>query len=62
MSSRESPIIGIGASAGGIDALHAFFNHMPALEIGSAISWEVAAVDIARQNNKGRRDKCLYMC
>ena len=25
----EFPIIGIGASAGGIDAFHSFFNHMP---------------------------------
>ncbi len=24
------PIVGIGASAGGIDAFHSFFNHMPA--------------------------------
>src|ERR1700720_3702366 len=30
MSSDEFPIIGIGASAGGIDAFHAFFKHMPA--------------------------------
>ena len=30
MSSAQFPIIGIGASAGGIDAFHAFFNHMPA--------------------------------
>ena len=30
MSSNQFPIIGIGASAGGIDAFHAFFNHMPA--------------------------------
>jgi len=29
MSSAKFPIIGIGASAGGIDAFHAFFNHMP---------------------------------
>jgi len=28
--SAEFPIIGIGASAGGIDAFHSFFNHMPA--------------------------------
>jgi two-component system CheB/CheR fusion protein len=30
MSSTEFPIIGIGASAGGIDAFHAFFDRMPA--------------------------------
>jgi two-component system, chemotaxis family, CheB/CheR fusion protein len=30
MSAAEFPIIGIGASAGGIDAFHSFFNHMPA--------------------------------
>jgi two-component system CheB/CheR fusion protein len=30
MSSSTFPIIGIGASAGGIDAFHTFFNHMPA--------------------------------
>src|SRR5882757_2855986 len=31
MSSRaEFPVIGIGASAGGIDAFRSFFNHMPA--------------------------------
>jgi two-component system, chemotaxis family, CheB/CheR fusion protein len=30
MNSDEFPIIGIGASAGGIDAFHDFFNHMPA--------------------------------
>ena len=29
-SSSEFPIIGIGASAGGIDAFRSFFNHMPA--------------------------------
>jgi two-component system, chemotaxis family, CheB/CheR fusion protein len=28
-SSAEFPIIGIGASAGGIDAFHSFFSHMP---------------------------------
>src|SRR6202012_1447634 len=28
--SAEFPIIGIGASAGGIDAFHSFFKHMPA--------------------------------
>jgi two-component system, chemotaxis family, CheB/CheR fusion protein len=30
MSFGKFPIIGIGASAGGIDAFHTFFNHMPA--------------------------------
>src|ERR1700704_4659001 len=30
MSASDFPIIGIGASAGGIDAFHAFFTHMPA--------------------------------
>ncbi len=30
MNSAPFPIIGIGASAGGIDAFHAFFDHMPA--------------------------------
>jgi hypothetical protein len=30
MSTAEFPIIGIGASAGGIDAFHSFFDHMPA--------------------------------
>ena len=30
MSADEFPIIGIGASAGGIDAFHSFFDHMPA--------------------------------
>ncbi len=30
MSASEFPIVGIGASAGGLDAFHAFFNHMPA--------------------------------
>jgi two-component system, chemotaxis family, CheB/CheR fusion protein len=29
-SSAEFPVIGIGASAGGIDAFRSFFNHMPA--------------------------------
>ncbi|HEX3951840.1 MAG TPA: CheR family methyltransferase [Steroidobacteraceae bacterium] len=29
MSAAEFPIIGIGASAGGIDAFHSFFKHMP---------------------------------
>jgi two-component system, chemotaxis family, CheB/CheR fusion protein len=29
MNSDEFPIIGIGASAGGIDAFHDFFDHMP---------------------------------
>ena len=29
-SSAKFPIIGIGASAGGIDAFHSFFDHMPA--------------------------------
>ncbi len=29
MNSLDFPIIGIGASAGGIDAFHAFFTHMP---------------------------------
>ena len=24
------PVVGIGASAGGIDAFHSFFDHMPA--------------------------------
>jgi two-component system CheB/CheR fusion protein len=28
-SSADFPVIGIGASAGGIDAFHSFFNHMP---------------------------------
>ncbi len=28
-ASVEFPIVGIGASAGGIDAFHSFFNHMP---------------------------------
>jgi two-component system CheB/CheR fusion protein len=30
MSSVAFPIIGIGASAGGIDAFHSFFDHLPA--------------------------------
>jgi two-component system, chemotaxis family, CheB/CheR fusion protein len=30
MSMAEFSIIGIGASAGGIDAFHSFFDHMPA--------------------------------
>lgn len=30
MSAAEFPIVGIGASAGGIDAFHGFFDHMPA--------------------------------
>ena len=30
MSAGEFPIVGIGASAGGLDAFHAFFDHMPA--------------------------------
>jgi two-component system CheB/CheR fusion protein len=30
MKSSEFPVVGIGASAGGIDAFHAFFKHMPA--------------------------------
>lgn len=30
MSASEFPIVGIGASAGGLDAFHAFFDHMPA--------------------------------
>ena len=30
MNSPAFPIVGIGASAGGIDAFHSFFNHMPA--------------------------------
>jgi chemotaxis response regulator CheB len=30
MTDRSFPIIGIGASAGGIDAFHSFFNSMPA--------------------------------
>jgi len=30
MTSSQFPIIGIGASAGGIDAFHLFFNHIPA--------------------------------
>ena len=29
MSASEFPIVGIGASAGGIDAFHSFFDHMP---------------------------------
>src|ERR1700744_5489798 len=29
MSTAEFSIIGIGASAGGIDAFHSFFDHMP---------------------------------
>ena len=29
MNSPAFPIVGIGASAGGIDAFHSFFNHMP---------------------------------
>jgi two-component system CheB/CheR fusion protein len=29
MNSAEFPIVGIGASAGGIDAFHTFFNHLP---------------------------------
>jgi two-component system CheB/CheR fusion protein len=30
MNVSAFPIVGIGASAGGIDAFHSFFNHMPA--------------------------------
>jgi two-component system CheB/CheR fusion protein len=30
MKESAFPIVGIGASAGGIDAFHTFFNHMPA--------------------------------
>src|SRR3981081_2703003 len=30
MSAAEFPIVGIGASAGGLDAFHGFFDHMPA--------------------------------
>src|SRR5271169_6240442 len=30
MSVAEFPIIGVGASAGGIEAFHSFFDHMPA--------------------------------
>ncbi|MDP9172232.1 MAG: PAS domain-containing protein, partial [Acidobacteriota bacterium] len=30
MRAAEFPIVGIGASAGGIDAFHSFFSHMPA--------------------------------
>ena len=30
MTTVQFPIVGIGASAGGIDAFRAFFNHMPA--------------------------------
>ena len=30
MTMADFPIIGIGASAGGIDAFHSFFDHMPA--------------------------------
>ena len=30
MNSEDFPIIGIGASAGGIDAFHSFLEHMPA--------------------------------
>ena len=30
MSSAEFPVVGIGASAGGLDAFHAFFEKMPA--------------------------------
>ena len=30
MSALDFPVIGIGASAGGIDAFHSFFDHMPA--------------------------------
>ena len=30
MNMSAFPIVGIGASAGGIDAFHSFFNHMPA--------------------------------
>jgi two-component system, chemotaxis family, CheB/CheR fusion protein len=30
MNPAEFPIVGIGASAGGIDAFHTFLNHMPA--------------------------------
>ncbi len=29
MSNSEFPIVGIGASAGGLDAFHSFFEHMP---------------------------------
>jgi two-component system CheB/CheR fusion protein len=30
MNAAEFPIVGIGASAGGIEAFHSFFEHMPA--------------------------------
>ena len=30
MNDLAVPIVGIGASAGGIEAFHGFFNHMPA--------------------------------
>ena len=30
MNSPSFPVIGIGASAGGLDAFHSFFKHMPA--------------------------------
>jgi two-component system CheB/CheR fusion protein len=30
MGASDFPIVGIGASAGGLDAFHAFFDHMPA--------------------------------
>ena len=30
VSSAEFPVVGIGASAGGLDAFHAFFERMPA--------------------------------
>ncbi len=29
MTNSEFPIVGIGASAGGLDAFHSFFDHMP---------------------------------
>src|ERR1700691_1134691 len=30
MNISAFPVVGIGASAGGIEAFHSFFNHMPA--------------------------------
>src|SRR5947209_13852041 len=30
VSSIDFPVVGIGASAGGLDAFHSFFGHMPA--------------------------------
>src|ERR1700712_2047086 len=29
MNDLNFPVVGIGASAGGLDAFHSFFNHMP---------------------------------